>query len=64
MDRLHIYDGLLYNSFSAEQLMEIIENATDEDRKNMDSKVLKQIDELYENLDEESNTTIFLGKFR
>ncbi|MFI3262281.1 MAG: 6-bladed beta-propeller [Rikenellaceae bacterium] len=64
IDLLKNSNGYFYESYAPEKLMEIIENATDEDRKNTDPKILKQIDELYKKLDEESNTTIFLGKLK
>ncbi|MFI3262743.1 MAG: 6-bladed beta-propeller [Rikenellaceae bacterium] len=50
--------------YEAEKLMEITENATEEQRKNMDSKLLEKLDNLYDNMDEESNATILIGKFK
>ncbi|MFI3262742.1 MAG: 6-bladed beta-propeller [Rikenellaceae bacterium] len=64
MTTITVAGDYFYVGYPAEQLMEIIENATDEQRKNMDSKLLEKLDNLYNNMDEESNTTILIGKFR
>ncbi|MFI3262597.1 MAG: DUF4934 domain-containing protein [Rikenellaceae bacterium] len=57
-------DGYFYFPYDAEKLLEIIENATDKDRKNMNPKILEKLDALYENLNEESNITLFIGKMK
>ncbi|MFI3261358.1 MAG: 6-bladed beta-propeller [Rikenellaceae bacterium] len=63
IDKIKVTGEYLYNILAAEKLLEILENATDEQRKGTSSKALKKLDQISDNLDEESNVTLIFGKF-
>ncbi|MFI3263428.1 MAG: 6-bladed beta-propeller [Rikenellaceae bacterium] len=46
-----------------ESLTYLRENMTDEQRENMNPNMLQRLEDLYEDIDEESNTIVLLGKF-